>query len=390
MFEVAAKLNNGQVYLSAETIHCTLKFTNVADGSSQSNLESESTIALVSAQIHCFCHINETRINISQSNHNDNIASGTSFVPEQEEQGFCVYQSPVKVLFCDCQLLPGQSMLHDFSETLPSDIPPSYRGRSCRYSYKLTIGTQRVGKKIQLLRIPFRVLVLYGLSDYLMNQSSVPSMPSNPFLDNPATKLDLKEIARDQLDELTSRKSFKKVQIKNKNGEKIGIFTLAKNSAKIGDNFIGHFDFSDSDISCVEYTCCLQSEEIVSEEYRKFRTQANMVSSYSKFNEFCLFTKKTHVLVPVPLHVTPNCLTDIICLKWKIHFEFTVMTSLLSHVTNPLPNHHHGNDGDGFWQGPTGFETEVSAWDVPVRILPNLPSHAQNPASSNFIYMLQF
>lgn len=49
-----------------------------------------------------------------------------------------------------------------YTETLQNEIPPSYRGQLVKYSYKLTIGTQRVNNPIKLLRIPLRVLVIDG------------------------------------------------------------------------------------------------------------------------------------------------------------------------------------------------------------------------------------
>lgn len=49
-----------------------------------------------------------------------------------------------------------------YCETLPIDGPPSFRGQSVKYVYKLTIGCQRVNSPIKLLRVPFRVLVLHG------------------------------------------------------------------------------------------------------------------------------------------------------------------------------------------------------------------------------------
>lgn len=49
-----------------------------------------------------------------------------------------------------------------YRETIPSDAPPSYRGQAVKYSYKITVGTQRVNSAIKLLRIPFRVLSLSG------------------------------------------------------------------------------------------------------------------------------------------------------------------------------------------------------------------------------------
>lgn len=50
-----------------------------------------------------------------------------------------------------------------YSELVPTDGPPSFRGQAVKYVYKLTIGCQRVNSPIKLLRVPFRVLVLHGM-----------------------------------------------------------------------------------------------------------------------------------------------------------------------------------------------------------------------------------
>lgn len=55
-----------------------------------------------------------------------------------------------------------------YCETLPVDGPPSFRGQSVKYVYKLTIGCQRVNSPIKLLRVPFRVLVLHGKATHCL------------------------------------------------------------------------------------------------------------------------------------------------------------------------------------------------------------------------------
>lgn len=107
------------------------------------------------------------------------------------ERGQCVLDTPPKILFCDLRLDPGESKTctclyvwffyfrkykciaiygaslychfsDSYSEIVPGDGPPSFRGQSVKYVYKLTIGCQRVNSPIKLLRVPFRVLVLQG------------------------------------------------------------------------------------------------------------------------------------------------------------------------------------------------------------------------------------
>ena len=54
-----------------------------------------------------------------------------------------------------------------YSEVLPVEGPPSFRGQSVKYVYKLTIGCQRVNSPITLLGVPLRVLVLTGKQGFL-------------------------------------------------------------------------------------------------------------------------------------------------------------------------------------------------------------------------------
>lgn len=123
-----------------------------------------------------------------------------------------------------------------YCETLPIDGPPSFRGQSVKYVYKLTIGCQRVNSPIKLLRVPFRVLVLHGkatrcpalghglqpapltltfspgLKDYQCPQDEAVA-PSNPFLEEEeGLKKDsrLADLATDLLMAATSRRSLRR------------------------------------------------------------------------------------------------------------------------------------------------------------------------------------
>ena len=63
-----------------------------------------------------------------------------------------------------------------YSETLSGDdIPPSFKGLSVKYLYKLTIGIQHADSPVKLLRIPLRVLTLPGkeISAFIFIQISI-------------------------------------------------------------------------------------------------------------------------------------------------------------------------------------------------------------------------
>lgn len=77
--------------------------------------------------------------------------------------------------------------------------PPTYRGLGIKYFYKITIATQRVGSKVQVLRVPIRVLPLPTVFTpeeipALCNETNEELAPSNPFLEKQKTESKL-EIA---------------------------------------------------------------------------------------------------------------------------------------------------------------------------------------------------
>ena len=53
------------------------------------------------------------------------------------------------------------------------------------------------------------------------------------------------------------------------------------------------------------------------------------IFSYGRQVEPCLFAKRTHLILPVPLFVCPGFLTELLLLKWRLHFEFTTSVAPL-------------------------------------------------------------
>ena len=73
----------------------------------------------------------------------------------------------------------------------------------------------------------------------------------------------------------------------------------------------------------------------------------------------------------MPLFVCPGFLTELVLLKWRLHFEFTT-------AIGPLEGQSLSDDGCNLWQGPFHLKTEQTVWDLPIRILPTLPSLAES------------
>ncbi|KAG7251903.1 hypothetical protein CRUP_031366, partial [Coryphaenoides rupestris] len=155
------------------------------------------------------------------------------------ERGQCMLDTPPKILFCDLRLDPGESKTYSYSEMVPVDGPPSFRGQAVKYVYKLTIGCQRVNSPIKLLRVPFRVLVLQGLPEPPFPQDEEVS-PSNPFLEEEeASHRDGRPLER-ALDTMvnTSRRCPSMFNITNMRG-KVAKFCIFKIAYRLGEEIIG-------------------------------------------------------------------------------------------------------------------------------------------------------
>lgn len=236
---------------------------------------------------------------------------------------------------------PPPSNIDLFKEILPMSGPPTYRGTSIRYFYKITIATQKVGAKVQALHLPIRVLSLPTMIKLdeipvLCNETSDELSPTNPFLEkgkNVETKL---ELALHHLQNITARRRPNFYMISNRRG-KVGRFCLFKQNFKLGEDIIGTLDFSCRTIRCVQVSVSLQCEEIVVVQPKG--TQANndkmpddtdrdgsstgKIMNFTKHHEVCLGLLQTQIILPVPLHVTPTFSTNL----GRSRFDFTENTT---------------------------------------------------------------
>ena len=174
---------------------------------------------------------------------------------------------------------------------------------------------------------------------------------------------------------VTSQRNQKFYNVTNARGHVVK-FCAFKQAYKLGDDIVGSLDFSESNVTCVQYAVTLQSVEDVTPECRKTENQKPAVTAYSKCHEMCIGYHQTHFILPIPLHVTPSFYTDLINLKWRLHFEFVTSTSDSKDVSmKPLePPNPTGLDGIT-WQGPQSINIETMVWDLPIKLYPNLPSH---------------
>lgn len=377
MIEVQAKLLRDVVYVAGDSVDCLVTFRNMATESNHEPIRNcvkktsvAENLAWASAQIHCHCAVDEAKVHFPKSPSQEQIATGskdTSFIPCRGEKGYVVFSSKPKILFCDLCLQPGESKTFVYKETIPTSVPPSYKGQAVRYAYKITIGAQKVNALIKLLRIPIKVFVVKDLTEVLKKRLAK-SIPNNPFLPQ-ASKQSVLEIAFDFLEDLTSRRRPNYYNVTHQNG-KVVRFCLLKSSFRLGEDILGSFDFSEATIPCVQYSVTLQSEEeVLGESPASGESRVTMLG-YCKQHEFCLHLRTTHLALPVPMHVTPSFSSDIVELRWKLHFEFVLTTTSVPSPASRTPS--------GDWHAPSVLEVQTMVWDLPISLYPTHPSHVAN------------
>lgn len=218
--------------------------------------------------------------------------------------------------------------------------PPTYRGTSIRYFYKITIATQKVGAKVQALHLPIRVLSLPTTMikveeiPALCNETSADELsPTNPFLENRKNLETKLELALHHLQNITARRRPSFFMISNKRG-RVGRFCLFKQNFKLGEDIVGTLDFTCRTVRCVQVSVTLQCEEVLIRTSESSGGGANAtgtsqqpiadqpansadstqatgkIMNFTKHHEVCLGLLQTQVILPVPFHVTPTFSTS--------------------------------------------------------------------------------
>lgn len=217
--------------------------------------------------------------------------------------------------------------------------------------------------------------------------------PTNPFLMDDRKTISRVEIALETLQNITARRRPNFYAISNRRG-KVGRYCLFKPFYKLGEDIVGTFDFSSRTVRCVQLSVTLQCEEIILEN-RKIVENANVeqqtanhekekeissnsnlnntrITNYTKHHEVCLGLMQTQMILPIPLYVTPTFATDLVEVKWRLHFQFVTTTS------NEL---FSVNEDSENWGAPKNIDIETMIWNLPITIYSTPPTQVYHPSS---------
>jgi len=366
---VVASLVSGPVYLAGEVVTCSIALTNPTAGT--------QVLAWASATLNCFCTVSDSKVAVldreggrktSTSSMAASTSTSTSFQPCAGEAGLPVLSTSTTILACDLALGPGERRVVEYRETIPPSATPSYRGTSVKYSYKVTVGSQTLGRPSSLLRIPIRVLSTVGLAVGVLPAEEGLG-PANPFLGTLEEAAEPQDLIMQAVQDVTSKRSASYFNIANSRG-KVCKFCLFKRAYRLGEDIVGTFDFTAGTLACVQYSVSLQLVETIEEGYRVREDQLSKVVTHSRHHEVCLGYSHSHMAVPVPLTLAPSFATPVCSVSYILHFEF--VTAAEGVAEQGVPEEEGGSE----WQGPAKLGIETMVWDLPVTVYPTYPNHA--------------
>ncbi|XP_067639859.1 RAB6A-GEF complex partner protein 2 isoform X2 [Eurosta solidaginis] len=421
MIEIKAKLvrADSAIYASGEHVECLIEFTH--RGKVDNDPSHEENLAWASAQLHCFRKTNFNVATGDKINELTELVGKTALDAVTQTGGEVIIATKPKILFCDLKLQPGEKKVYFFNEILPRNGPPTYKGHDIKYFYKITIATQRVKSKVQLLNVPIRVLPIPIIARpdemHFTEETNDQLAPTNPFLEK--REISELEISWHHLKNVTARRAPKYYRISNKRGF-VGRFCLFKPSYKIGEDIVGSLDFSDCKVRCVQFSVKLQSQEILQsnantvgvdlndsssvnsldlasiasgtaiDNLHKSKTSGNVrnveteepvgkLSTLSIIHQVCYAMLKTSVIIPIPLHVTPSFRTDLVDLRWRLHFEF---------VTSTMMNFGKPNPVEGELKAPAEIPVETMVWNLPITAIYSAnPLQIYSPSQTHSLFI---
>ncbi|KAF9999611.1 hypothetical protein BGZ65_005060 [Modicella reniformis] len=267
---------------------------------------------------------------------------------------------------------------------LPTDLPPSHRGKTIRFAYHLVVGVQRgsVHTPAKSVQLPFRLynniseqgtrpvydlmspVILHkdtAISGVLGQERALDKSSKSP---NPARKqfedyvdeliknieLNGEEFNPAQARELTRRESdaykdeetlqshtcLEKVSLLSrcstagsydicKNNVPVAKLSLTKTRFKLGETVHGIISFATREIPTYQISVTLETMEVIEATYacRSAAQTAKLTKRvHAELHESCIDTMRTSFALCIPPTATPEFKTSTLTLKWYIRVEF--------------------------------------------------------------------
>ncbi|KAF8359992.1 hypothetical protein PRIPAC_94987, partial [Pristionchus pacificus] len=270
---------------------------------------------------------------------------------------FNVFSSVPQVIFCDVDLLPGQSKTFTCKITIPlNGIPPSFKGHYIRYVNRITLAVARIRSTVRMLHLPLRILSSVGID-------SKSSRPSDPFLAQTTREPTISELHTVGVDEITAPRKPLIFSLTNERG-KIATLTLFKKAFRLGEDVVGHLSFVGASLRTIQFTARLETMENLQDGKNGDTENEPNISHICKDERECSSLKETSFRLPIPMHISPSFATLNVNFKWRLRFEFTISDQFDLELHDELDNLH---------QAPLEMEVDRLQWSCDLFVLPSAP-----------------
>ncbi|KAJ3217670.1 hypothetical protein HDU67_007493 [Dinochytrium kinnereticum] len=309
---------------------------------------------------------------------------GPDSYSKPQERVFPLYSTPPSILFYDLSLEPGESKSFKYELKLPSELPPTHRGKIIRFSYKLIVGIQRSGtsKRSQVIQLPFRLfgkvegdgskIVYEILNPVIINTEEAIITPIEKALafPKPARSMNMhddEQLTLMQNLTLICQRSGKLSFDICKNNEHVAQLKLTRGLYRLGETITGILDFSKSSIPCFQVSAFLENSETVDAPFA-IKPKAQLVRStrrvFAEQHRYTVNVCRTGISLPIPLGCTPDFKTTAVSLSWVLRLEFItgLSTTLLTPAASDVNFVHLG----------VMNHADVEAFDclIPLKVFP--------------------
>ncbi|KAF0450058.1 Rgp1-domain-containing protein [Gigaspora margarita] len=334
-----------------------------------------------------------------------------------------VFSTPPSILFCDLHLMPGETRTYTYETRLPTDLPPTHRGKAIRFNYNLIIGTHRGGLNQQshIVQLPFRVFnfvsddgsrPVYDLMNPVIiykDEAVIKCKEDSPKRSSIVKKRDNKReefidyvmklaqssddvnldvynksdeggdsdnyvFVEKDVSSLTNTativsKSARKVNYDIcKNNQRVAQLCLLKTLYRLGDIVMGTLNFNDVIIPSYQVSITLENSELIEPSITN-RTQQQISrltrKIHGEHHEFCLNASRISFSIPIPTNSTPDFATTGVKLQWSLRLEF-ITGSKNDYPLMPLnaDERHH------YYQAVEDVNVETFDCSIPIKVYP--------------------
>ncbi|RHZ53330.1 hypothetical protein Glove_443g57 [Diversispora epigaea] len=334
-----------------------------------------------------------------------------------------VFSTPPSILFCDLHLVPGETKTYTYETRLPTDLPPSHRGKSIRFQYNLIIGTHRGGLNHQsnIVQMPFRVFnyvsedgsrPVYDLMNpvVIYKDDAIITCKEDGPKPQPVKRRDNKrDEFLDYVEKLVQSNNNEEIVIINKrmeenrdsdmyvfvekdensvantatilskhmrkanydickNNQRVAQLCLLKTSYRLGDIVIGTLNFGGAIIPSYQVSITLENSEIVEPSIAN-RPQSQIArltrKIHGEHHEFCLNAKRISFSISMPTTCTPDFATTGVKLQWCLRLEFiTGPKDQNSLIPLNADERHH------YYQAVEEVNVETFDCSIPIKVYP--------------------